>query len=1186
MISLLQKRALSLLILCLSFLLFTDYILAQSVTVGKGSYSTVLPAGRRGPQYNNGAIATPKVSATFNQLINTNDYWTSLIFPYSGHSHTGNIYAHPLTFKSSEKGFELGYSPAAVVFDRNYHFPASYNLTVGMAGLNPNQTVAESYGDWTFTARMENEITSLMATTGHGLPYTFFDVKGGAVQITPNAESNIWYQENEVIGLTVDGIHYGLFAPSGSEWTVSEVIESNLNGKEFVSIAVLPDNTTETLAFFRKHAYAQVIDSKVSWNYDELTANLTSTFTYQTVLRDSTTGNLNETLTALYRHQWLNTSVSLTNYTYNSPRGLMKVFEGNIFTTSSRFSGILPALPDLGEYDRIKLLAFVQNEAQGELRIQDTYNSGKQMGRYADLIHIADQLGAVKERDFILSELKERLEDWFTVGGQQEYSYVANWNTLIGYPGAHGSSAQINDHHFHWAYAIKAAAVVAMFDADWASQENWGGMVNLLIKDANNWDRNDNMLPFLRNFDPYAGHGWAAGHGDFNDGNNQESSSESMNFATAAILWGEITNQKAIRDLGIFLYTNENEAIEQYWFDIDNEVFPENYAYSTIGMVWSNGAIHNTWFGSRPEFIHGINMLPIHGASLYLGKNTQYILDHYNRIVSQLGSEPTVWKDIFWQYLSMSDADLALSKYQADQNYEPFDGNTRSLTMHWLYNMKTMGQYNTQVTADMPIYAVFVNQANDTTYIAYNATSSDKAVSFSDGFSMSVPAKTMKAHQTNATQVSIAAAPTPSVATENVMSIFSDTYPSTVSSDFNPNEGQSTIASIVSVNGNNTLKYSALTRQSIIFASNLDVESRSEFHIDYFTDDADSLKIYLADSDGQQASYDISVSKGSWQSLTIKLSDFSGSVALNKLSKIIFNGSGTLYLDNIFFSGETSVTEGPSELVEAPEPIHDASKVVSLFSNSYNNVRVDTWSAGWDKATVQDVTINGNDVKYYTDLIYAGVEFTSQTIDGTNLTHLHFDMFTYDPIDMPNTFNVKLVDFGANGVWSGGDDVEHELKFNTNNKSDLQSGKWVSFDIPLDDFVQMTTREHLSQLLFLSSSSITSAYIDNVYFYDNSVLSSIDSNDDELPSEITLAQNYPNPFNPTTQIRYSLPEASFVSLEVYNMLGQQVRTLVSAPKIAGNYTVSFDAATLPGGVYFYTLKIDDTRLTKKMMLLK
>ncbi len=92
--------------------------------------------------------------------------------------------------------------------------------------------------------------------------------------------------------------------------------------------------------------------------------------------------------------------------------------------------------------------------------------------------------------------------------------------------------------------------------------------------------------------------------------------------------------------------------------------------------------------------------------------------------------------------------------------------------------------------------------------------------------------------------------------------------------------------------------------------------------------------------------------------------------------------------------------------------------------------------------------------------------------------------------------------------------------------------------------------------------------------------------DDGLPQQFTLTQNFPNPFNPTTSIAFSVPATDHVSLEVFDILGRSVSTLVNGVLSSGEYTIQFDAANLPSGMYLYRLSAGDKVSTKKMLLMK
>jgi len=92
--------------------------------------------------------------------------------------------------------------------------------------------------------------------------------------------------------------------------------------------------------------------------------------------------------------------------------------------------------------------------------------------------------------------------------------------------------------------------------------------------------------------------------------------------------------------------------------------------------------------------------------------------------------------------------------------------------------------------------------------------------------------------------------------------------------------------------------------------------------------------------------------------------------------------------------------------------------------------------------------------------------------------------------------------------------------------------------------------------------------------------------DFNVPTEFSLSQNYPNPFNPSTAINFSIAERGFVTLKVFNLLGQEVATLVNEEKIAGHYNVNFNASQLASGMYVYRLQTENFTSTKKMILMK
>ena len=736
------------------FISFSFYSLtnhSQITTVGSGSYTNSFPgvdqAGRNSfpsgaPQVSGNAVGKP---------IPTNDWWSNLI----KENHASNLYNYPMALQTINQGLNVNYIvPVSTPNGSSQPIDGTLPVVVGVSGLNTTRATVSDFTDWTVTMDWDDNTHHFNATTGIAMPFLYFTKQSSDVaEVTVNNGSVSVTNEMMVITNSNNGSNYAIYAPIGSTWTQNgNTYTSSLNGKNYWSLAYIPTagSITNIANEYKKYAYVFPANTEANWSYNESTSKLSTTFTVTTDVKEGTETNV---LMGLLPHQWgylAPSSAQPTGYTFSTIRGDVKTLDGNTFTVENTFKGILPTLPNrvnnsvgFNPADLDAKISLLENE--GLATWTDSYNEGQVMNRLIQTARIADQIGKTQARDKIVATIKERLEDWLKVeSGEVAFLFYYNdtWSAMLGYPAGHGQDSNLNDHHFHWGYFIHAAAFMEQYEPGWSSQ--WGDMINLLVRDAASTDRNDTQFPFLRNFSPYAGHSWANGFATFPFGNDQESSSESMQFAASLIHWGSVTNEDSIRDLGIYIYTTEQTAAEEYWFDVYERTFKPGYNYSVASRIWGNGYDNQTFWTSDIAAAYGIEMYPIHAGSLYLGHNTSYSESLWTEISANTGilsnqENPNLWHDTYWKYLSFTDPQAAIDLYDSYPDRELKFGISDAQTYHWLHAMNALGRVETSITANHPIAAVF-NKEGDITYVAQNYSNTAINVTFSDGYILPVPA--------------------------------------------------------------------------------------------------------------------------------------------------------------------------------------------------------------------------------------------------------------------------------------------------------------------------------------------------------------------------------------------------------------------------------------------------------------
>ncbi len=704
--------------------------------------------------------------------IESNGWWQNmLIYRYSN-----ALCTLPMKMQYSAKGLGIwtateGWSNGgSVTVESTVDF---YLMPEGMEAASTRTEVA-GYSDFAVTVDYRDDDHIGMTTTiVKGSPYTYtefgsvteaylystaitkiFDDAGNAIL----AESGVAYTGDH-IGLEITDsdnktgtygstYYYCINVPEGTRFLrVGNKIKMAFPGTNgYVSTAAM--KSASDLNYYYQHGYAFVTDTNVSYTFDEASAEINTVYSLTTELKRA--GFSNTTLINLLPHQYKISDTPLTNIVYSSVRGDMKLCEGNSFRTTDTFYGIVPQFttPTNSEYDNALMIEYLDlliESTNGNLMAADAYWQGKNAHPLAMGLLAADQLGLTSYEKIFISRLKVIFEDWFTYSGEDDECFLYYdpvWGTLYYEVSEFGANTGITDHHFTYGYFTFAATVLAAYDEEFYNE--YGSMIDLLIRDYANYSDSDDMFCQFRNFDPYEGHSWAGGYADNDSGNNQEAAGESLFGWVGAYLWAVRSGNKTVRDAAIYGFTTELYAIENYWFDFDQDIWLEDWQYHGIGQVYGSTYFFGTFFHGDPVYVYGIHWLPTSEYITYYGMDQAGIRRLYEGLETDVAmrqaeadaagegyhvSTPDeAWQHITWTILSLYDADAALGKWTADNSGVQA---SEKYNAYWfINNMASLGVRTTDVWATGGASATVYNKDGKYTAVVWNPTSEEVTIQF------------------------------------------------------------------------------------------------------------------------------------------------------------------------------------------------------------------------------------------------------------------------------------------------------------------------------------------------------------------------------------------------------------------------------------------------------------------------
>ncbi|KAJ1664940.1 hypothetical protein IW140_002739 [Coemansia sp. RSA 1813] len=516
-----------------------------------------------------------------------------------------------------------------------------------------------------------------------------------------------------------DGSQWLVVSKPAIQWTKSGASSLTTQSSKytgFVQLAHMGDKPADNLNVLQQ--YAGTFPTEGSVTYAQVENNQGTGRSSDIVMFYRTNTDSGGDSSTVYNAQDVTTSVQLLTFVlphhvdmlpkksllspglsgYRTTKGPLTAVAGNIITYSQPLTSVaFEGTHAMSAADTASVKAqLTKDMANTKITADDPYFFGKSVAKVARLYQIAEEVGDMASATTLGTQLVGYLKPWLaTQSNSDTLLHDTTWGGIVSTKGLSASSEDFgqgwyNDHHFHYGYFAYACAILAKHDINtFASLRE---PMTQLLRDYANPSYADQYFPFMRHFDPYDGHSWAAGLFSFGDGRNQESTGEAINAYYGAYLLATALGFTDTASFYEIILNMEATSARRYWHPMRaqaKQIYMDPFIHNAVGIMWASKADYLTFFGQNPEYIYGIQMIPFTPATTLL-LDDAWVKEAWCPDGSSCtdGMKPAAasannngWAQFLYTAYSKVDRATALP---LAEKCTPDDGNTLTNVLYWI----------------------------------------------------------------------------------------------------------------------------------------------------------------------------------------------------------------------------------------------------------------------------------------------------------------------------------------------------------------------------------------------------------------------------------------------------------------------------------------------------------------------